>query len=227
MGGGLIAMQSPEQVLWDIPTRVFHWAVVACVALAWWSAEVDRYDLHEWTGYTLLVLVTVRIAWGFVGSRHSRFSDFLVGPRAIRDYLQGRGAASAGHNPLGGWSVVFLLALLLLQAISGLFNSDDVLFSGPLYYWAGTAFRDAMGVVHEAAFNGLLALVGLHVLAVLYHQFGRGEKLVQAMLFGAAQDRGGREKPAPWWWALLLALAAALLLWWVIEQAPGPTYLGF
>lgn len=188
---------------------------------------MDRYDLHEWTGYTVLVLVTVRIAWGFVGSRHSRFSDFLAGPRAIRDYLQGRGAASAGHNPLGGWSVVFLLALLLLQAISGLFNSDDVLFSGPLYYWAGTGFRDAMGVVHEVAFNGLLALVGLHVLAVLYHQCWRGEKLVQAMLFGAAQGRVGRAEPVPWWWALPLVAAAALLLWWVIEQAPGPAYLGF
>jgi cytochrome b len=197
------------------------------VALAWWSAEVERYDLHEWTGYSILVLVAVRIVWGFIGSRHSRFSDFLVGPVAIRNYLREGRVESAGHNPLGGWSVVFLLALLALQAFSGLFNSDDVLFSGPLYYWASGGFRDAMGVIHDAAFNGLLALVSLHILAVLYHQFRRGEKLVQAMLFGAAEGRAGRAGPAPWWWALLLLGAAALLLWWVIEQAPGPTYLGF
>ncbi len=220
-------MFSREQTLWDIPTRLFHWSIVICVGLAWWSAEVDRYDLHERIGYTILVLVAVRLVWGFVGSRHSRFSDFLVGPVAIREYLRDGRAASAGHNPLGGWSVVLLLALLGLQAFSGLFNSDDVLFSGPLYYWADGDFRDAMGVVHEAAFNGLLALVGLHILAVLYHQFGRKEKLVQAMLFGAAAGRTGRAAPAPWWWALLLSVAAALLLWWVIEQAPGPTYLGF
>lgn len=220
-------MTPRECILWDLPTRVFHWAIVLCVVLAWWSAEVDRYDLHEWVGYTVLVLVAVRLLWGFVGSRHSRFADFLVGPGAIRDYLRGRGAASTGHNPLGGWSVVLLLALLGLQAFSGLFNSDDVLFSGPLYYWASTDFRDVMGVVHEAAFNGLLALVCLHVLAVLYHQFGRGEKLLQAMVFGAAPGRTGRAAPAPWWWALLLCIAVALLLWWVIEQAPGPVYLGF
>lgn len=220
-------MSSGEHTLWDIPTRFFHWAIVLCVALSWWSAEVDRYDLHEWSGYTVLVLVAVRIVWGFIGSRHSRFSDFLAGPAAVRDYLREGRAESPGHNPLGGWSVVFLLALLALQAFSGLFNSDDVLFSGPLYYWAGGDFRDAMGVVHEAAFNGLLALVALHIVAVLYHQFRRGEKLVQAMAFGSAEGRAGTAEPVPWWRALLLVIAAALLLWWVIEQAPGPTYLGF
>jgi cytochrome b len=194
--------------------------------LAWWSAEVDRYDLHEWIGYTVLVLVAVRVVWGFIGSRHSRFSDFLVGPAAVRNYLKGRGAVSVGHNPLGGWSVVLLLTLLASQAVSGLFNSDDVLFSGPLYYWANTDFRDTMGVVHEVAFNGLLALVCLHVLAVLYHQFRRGENVVQAMVFGAADGRVGRAAPVPWWWALLLVACVALLLWWLLEQAPGPVYLG-
>jgi cytochrome b len=219
-------MASGEHVLWDIPTRVFHWSIALCLPLAWWSAEVERYDVHEWIGYTVLVLVCVRILWGFIGSRHSRFSDFLVGPGAVRDYLQGRGGVSAGHNPLGGWSVVVLLTLLALQAFSGLFNSDDVLFSGPLYYWASTAFRDAMGVVHEAAFNGLLAMVSLHLLAVLYHQFRRGENLVQAMVFGNAEGRAGRAVPVPWWWALLLVTCVALLLWWLLEQAPGPVYLG-
>jgi len=219
------AVDNAQYVLWDIPTRVFHWLIVCCLPLAWWSAEEERYDLHQWIGYTVLVLVTARIAWGFIGSRHSRFVDFVSGPATVRDYLAGRSASPVGHNPLGGWSVLVLLTLLLMQAISGLFNSDDVLFSGPLYYWAGSGFRDAMGEVHEAAFNGLLALVCLHILAVCYHQFRRGEHLVQAMVYGRAEGRTGKAAPAPGWWWLLLVACLALLLWWVISRAPGPTYL--
>ena len=102
--------------LWDLPTRLCHWLIVCCLPLAWWSAETENYSLHQWTGYTVIVLVVSRLIWGLVGSRHSRFADFLVGPAKIVAYLQGRGADSVGHNPLGGWSVMLLLALLLVLA---------------------------------------------------------------------------------------------------------------
>jgi cytochrome b len=216
---------SAAKTLWDIPTRVFHWMIVCCLPLAWWSAEEERYDLHQWTGYTVLVLVLTRIVWGLVGSRHSRFSDFLVGPRAVFAYLRGQHRTVVGHNPLGGWSVVLLLTLLLLQAVSGLFNSDDVLFSGPLYFWASGDFRDAMGVVHDVAFNALLALVSLHIFAVLYHQFRLKEKLLQAMVRGAADGREGLARPVGWWWALLIVILIALALWWGLKQAPQPSFV--
>lgn len=208
--------------LWDIPTRIFHWAIVCCIPLAWWSAESQNYDIHQWLGCTIIVLVVSRIAWGFLGSPHSRFRDFLVGPRRVLAYLRGQGTAAAGHNPLGGWSVVALLLLLLAQGISGLFNSDDILFSGPLYYAADTQFRDAMGVVHDVVFNMLIALVCLHILAVLYHQLRLGEKLLQAMLRGSAPGREGRAAPTSAWRALVILLLAALALWWGLEQAPQP-----
>ncbi len=188
---------------------------------------MEYYDIHEWSGCAVIVLVVSRIIWGFIGSRHSRFADFLVGPGRIKDYLQGRPAASAGHNPLGGWSVLLLLTVLLLQAGSGLFNSDDVLFSGPLYYWASGGFRDAMGVVHEAAFNALLALVAMHILAVLYHQLRLKEKLLQAMVYGSAQGREGKEAPVPWWWAAVIVVLVALALWWGLAQAPRPEPLAW
>ena len=215
-------MAAPVPPLWDIPTRLCHWMMVLCLPLAWWSAEQGRYELHQWTGCTLIVLVLARITWGFIGSRHSRFSDFLVGPAKVLAYLRGQGSASVGHNPLGGWSVVALLALILLQAVSGLFNTDDVLFSGPLHYSAGTGFRDAMGVVHEVVFNGLLALVGLHILAVLYHQLRGGEKLLQAMIRGSATGRRGQAAPVAWWLAVVLVAVIGLALWWGLEQAPQP-----
>ena len=208
--------------LWDIPVRVFHWSIVCCVPLAWLTAEMDNYDAHQWIGYTVIALVVTRILWGFVGSLHARFSDFLVGPRGIIDYLRGKDPVSPGHNPLGGWSVVVLLLLLLLQAASGLFNSDDVLFSGPLYYAADSDFRDAMGSLHELTFNLLLAFISLHVVAVLYHQLRRREPLLQAMLKGSAPGKEGRAVPARWWWAALLLVLVALLLWWGLAQAPQP-----
>ncbi len=114
---------------------------------------------------------------------------------------------------------------MLLQAISGLFNSDDVFFTGPFYYGASVALRDAMGLVHELAFDLLLALVALHILAVLYHQYVRKEPLVQAMVRGSAQGRGGEAAPVPAWRALLLVLLVALAFWGLLRLAPPPPSL--
>ena len=208
--------------LWDIPTRFLHWSLVLCVALSWWSAEAERHELHEWMGYTLIVLLVTRLVWGFVGSVHSRFSDFLTSPTRVLAYLQGQGSPTPGHNPLGGWSVMALLSLLLLQAVSGLFNSDDVLFSGPLYYAADSDFRDLMGVVHDITFNVLLGLVALHVLVVSYHQWVKKDGMISAMLRGSAPGRQGRAAPVAWWKAALLATVVAGLLWLGLEQAPQP-----
>jgi cytochrome b len=214
-----------RQPLWDLPTRLFHWSIVLCLPLAWWSAENERYEMHQWIGCAVLTLVVSRIVWGFIGSRHSRFSDFLVSPRVALAYLRGASPASAGHNPLGGWSVLLMLALLLAQAASGLFNSDDTLFSGPLHYAAGTPLRDAMGVVHEVAFNALIALVLLHIAAVLYYQLRHREKLLQAMVRGSAPGREGRAAPVSPWLALAILALVAVALWWGLEQAPQPQLL--
>lgn len=208
--------------LWDLPTRLFHWLLVLCVLLAWGSAEFERYTLHEWVGYTLIVLLLTRLLWGLFGSVHARFADFIAGPRAISAYLRGEGSPTPGHNPLGGWSVVALLALLLLQAFSGLFNSDDILFSGPLYYAADSEFRDLMGSIHDIAFNVLLGLVGLHVVVVCYHQFLKKDGMITAMIRGSAPGKAGREAPVAAWKALLLAAIVAALLWWGLAQAPQP-----
>ena len=216
---------SDSRMLWDLPTRVFHWCIACCIPLALWSAETGNFDAHSWIGYSVIVLVVTRVLWGLVGSRHSRFSDFLVGPGGVRTYLRGQGYRSAGHNPLGGWSIVVMLLLLLLQAVSGLFNSDDVLFSGPLYYAADGPFRDTMGVVHEVTSNLLLALVLLHIGAVLYHQFRLKENLLQAMWRGRAPGREGREPPVSAWLALLLLCLVGGALWLLLEQAPQPTVM--
>jgi len=208
--------------LWDLFTRVFHWFIVAAVPLAWMTAETGNFNAHEWLGYTVLVLASTRVVWGFVGSRHSRFSDFLVGPGRLVTYIRSGEWSSAGHNPLGGLAVIVMLLLLLLQAGSGLFNSDDALFSGPLYHWAESGFRDAMGEVHEIAYFLLLAMIALHISAVLYHQFRHGMPLIQAMWKGSSGDRQGRSAALPQWRVLLILGSMSLLLWWGLEQVPPP-----
>lgn len=208
--------------LWDIPTRIFHWSLVVCIPLAWWSAEQENYELHQWLGCTVLVLVCSRILWGIFGSRHSRFSDFLKGPRSALAYLQTGKSDSVGHNPLGGWSVVVLLSLLLAQAVSGLFNTDDILFNGPLYYAASDSVIGLMGRVHDLAFNGLLLMIGLHILAVLYHQLRHRERLLGAMIKGRAEGREGLAPAAPLWRFAVILLLTAGALWFGLEQAPEP-----
>jgi cytochrome b len=213
-------MRRPHPV-WDPAIRLFHWSLPILVALAWWSGEEGDFDLHAWVGYSVLCLVLFRLGWGFVGSPHARFSDFLRGPGAIRAYWR-EGRSGPGHSPPGGWSVVALLALLFLQAFSGLFNSDDILFDGPWHYAAPTAFRDAMGSLHEIGFDLLLVMVALHVAAVLYYQLRRREKLLQAMWRGHAEGKEGRGAAAPLWRAALLLCVAAALVWLVVTAAPQP-----
>lgn len=213
---------APQHPVWDLPTRLFHWLIALGVGLSWWSGEQAEFTYHAWLGYMLLVLVCWRIIWGFIGSQHSRFTDFLHGPKTVWAYLRGKPYSNPGHNPAGGWSVAILLLLLFSQAFSGLFNSDEIMFDGPFYFAASVGFRDFMGVVHEYAFYGLQGFVVLHVLAVAYYQWFRKIPIVQAMIWGRVRDRIGRSAPAPMWWALVIVIFAVAALWWAIDQAPKP-----
>jgi cytochrome b len=214
--------QGDSHPLWDLPTRLFHWLLVLCLLLSWWTGEEGQFERHEWLGYTVFVLVLFRVIWGFIGSRHSMFSDFVRGPVSVWAYIKGRDSGSRGHNPLGGWSVLVLLSVLLVQAISGMFNSDDLMFDGPFYFAASVEFRDTMGVIHEQAFNVLLALVALHLTAVFYYQWIKKMPLLQAMIKGKAEGRVGTGPVTSVWRALIVIVVIAGLLWWAISLAPQP-----
>ncbi len=206
--------------VWDLPTRLFHWILVGLFAFLWYSGggSSAEMDWHMLAGYALLALLLFRILWGFWGSRHSRFRDFLTAPAAAVRYglafARGRAPAYRGHNPLGGWMVVVMLVLLLAQAISGLFATDDISIDGPLNHLASSSLAGALTDFHGFNINLLLVLAGLHVAAVAAHRL-RGERLVGAMITGRKAGDGDAA-PAPAWRALVLAVIAAALVWLVV-----------
>lgn len=203
---------APSRIrIWDAPVRLFHWAIVALFGVLWWSGEERLFDWHRLAGYTLLALVLFRVIWGLVGSQTARFSSFVRGPGTVAAYVRGsmfrRGAAPhAGHNPLGGWSVILLLALLALQVGLGLFAVDvDGMESGPFSYLVEFDTGRFAAETHELVFNLLLATIALHVVAVAFYLVVRRENLVRPMITGARPWHG--VAPALRFASLPLALA--------------------
>jgi cytochrome b len=212
-------------LVWDWPVRAFHWLLVLCVAGAWVThyAGIEWFDWHRRLGYVSLVLVAFRIAWGFAGTRHARFTSFLRGPRAIAAYLRGAGEPEVvGHNPLGGWSVVAFLLVLSIQAATGLFANDEIASAGPFYGWVSQETSNRLTAVHHFNSNVLLALIVLHVVAVAWHDVVQHRGLVRAMLDG--RKRGaegiGSSRGAL---ALLITALLAVALALAIRAAPEAT----
>ncbi|HET6545866.1 MAG TPA: cytochrome b/b6 domain-containing protein [Rhodanobacteraceae bacterium] len=210
--------------VWDLPTRIFHWTLVALIALQFASGEYDLLPM-EWhfrLGYATLALILFRVLWGFFGSESARFGQFLRGPVAVLRYLGDsiaqREAAHPGHNPLGGWSVVAMLLCVAVQAASGLFASDDISEFGPLCARVSDATVQWMTRIHKIDRLVLLVLIALHVSAVLLHRVFRRDHLVAAMLHGRKRiaDLHAPLRFAPPGRALALAALSAAIVWAIV-----------
>ena len=216
-----MAETAVKQRVWDLPTRLFHWLLVALVAFSWWSGKNDRIDLHIWSGIAILTLLVFRLCWGFFGSSTARFANFVRGPRAVFGYLRGQWRG-IGHSPLGALSVVALLAALGLQVGLGLFSSDeDGLVSGPLAHFVSLDASEEIADLHDDFFNIVLALILIHVAAVLiYRVFGK--KLTGAMISGKAAVDPDAEpmRPGKWWVALICLAVAIGTSRWIVAGAP-------
>lgn len=206
--------------IWDLPTRLFHWMLVVLVVFSILSAKVggNWIDWHMRSGYCILTLVLFRIMWGFAGSHHARFANFVRAPAAVLSYVRelrgGGAAAQPGHNPLGALSVLALLAVLLLQASTGLFANDSIASEGPLAKMVSSATSDRFTLVHKINQFMIFALTALHLGAIAYHYFAKRDNLVLPMLTGdkpgtgfvsASDDAAVRIRAA-----VLLAVAAAV-----------------
>ncbi|MGQ9426115.1 cytochrome b/b6 domain-containing protein [Gilvimarinus sp. F26214L] len=223
------AGRSPRATVWDLPLRITHWAFVAAFGFSWWTAENDKLEWHTWSGYALLGFLIFRIYWGLAGSTTARFSHFLRGPKAVWQYSQGLfrrgGTPFVGHNPLGGWSTLLILAFLLSQVLLGLFSEDvDGLASGPLSYKVSYDTGRWAAETHEALFDGLLIVIGLHVAAILFYLLYKRNNLIAPMVTGKLatdkKEEAGTEPLyiAPLWRAVPGIILAGVVIGWIVKN---------
>lgn len=170
--------QTPQQTLrvWDGLVRLLHWALVISIAVSWWSRD-DLGPTHENTGYVVIGILLTRLIWGFVGSRYARFAQFVRSPRDTLAYahsaFKGHAPRYIGHNPLGGWMVVALLACLSLLTFTGWLYTTDMFWG---YGW--------LAGLHKYLGWGLLVLVAMHIAGMLWTCFAHRENLIGAMFSG-------------------------------------------
>lgn len=174
--------------VWDLPTRVFHWALVLCITGLAITGSVGGSAMvwHFRFGYSVLTLLLFRIVWGLVGGRWSRFGAFIYAPQSLIKYIKGQGKPEhgVGHSPLGALSVFALLGVLLAQVGTGLLSDDEISFAGPLTRFASNATVSLATNYHTAIGKWLLlGLVLLHIAAILFYLY-RKHNLVAAMLHG-------------------------------------------
>lgn len=216
-----------KRLVWDLPLRLFHWLLVLALVTQWLTAEVlDGYNqLHSIVGYITLGLIAFRLIWGFIGPSYARFSDFLYSPKAvfayIRDLFTARKQQYIGHNPLGGLLVPAVLLLVGLQAISGLFVSDEIFHSGPYYQSINDQVTDTMEWLHHNLFDLLLVLIAFHIVAIFWYQLKLKKNLIKPMVDGhkpvseqQAID-GSRILRA-----IILLIVIGVFIYWLVEIAP-------
>jgi cytochrome b len=219
--------------VWDLPVRLFHWALVILIATSYFSGRTggDWMKLHFWSGYAILTLLLFRIVWGFVGSTTARFSDFVKGPSAaLRHIAELAGAdrpREAGHNPLGGAMVVVLIFAVLAQVVAGLFAADTDIgtVTGPLSHLVADKWIERATAFHTFWVNVLLVLVALHVLAAIVYLVWKRQNLIGAMFTGRKplDDVVAPGKPAPALTfvsgrtALSLLIVAAAIVYFIVR----------
>ena len=177
--------------VWDLPTRIFHWSLVALVVVSVTTAQIggNAMTWHFRSGYAVFTLLVFRIFWGLVGGRWSRFASFVHTPATTLRYLRGEHRPEenldVGHNPLGALSVFGLLVVLLAQVATGVFADDEISSAGPLVKFVSGATSSLATSWHKNFGQWLiLALVLLHVTAILFYLLKKRHNLVRPMLTG-------------------------------------------
>lgn len=214
--------------VWDLPTRLFHWALVVALVAQVVTGKIGGAAMtwHFRIGYCIFALIVFRLVWGFIGGHWSRFTSFLYGPASVLRYLRNRHAAGdlfhVGHNPLGSASVFAMLAILMVQVATGLVGDDEIANVGPLNRFVSTATGIAATAWHKSAGLGIIvALVVLHIAAIVFYRVRRhqdligpmfsGDKVLPGVVPGSADDRLSRVR------ALAVLLASAGLVAAVVK----------
>ena len=172
--------------VWDLPIRVFHCLLVLCIIGSVVTVNIggNAMQWHAYFGYSVLTLLIFRITWGFVGSTHARFISFFPSLQNILNYLQGHAPRVLGHNPLGAISVIALLLVLSIQALTGLFVDDEIAFQGPFAKYVSNSTVSLLSEVHEWNHWLIYILITIHIAAIICYQKFKGEDLIKPMISG-------------------------------------------
>lgn len=210
--------------IWDLPIRFFHWALVLSCVVCWTTATQfeDAMRWHFYAGYVTLALLLFRLLWGKFGSSTARFSvgslqDLLNYGRTL---FQTQPSYTPGHNPVGTWSAMALIASAFTVSVSGLFANDAVLSKGPLARWVSDNTSDYLSDLHQISFNFLVGMVVIHLTAIAYYRIVKREDLVTPMLTGKKQLPESVEGIyfVSNTRALMLLLIAAALVGWIATR---------
>jgi cytochrome b len=183
-----------KKLIWDLPIRIFHWLLTVLIGAAWYTVEITGdMDTHMLIGQSILALLLFRILWGFFGTRYAKFGSFVYRPGEILEYaksiLSRKGGEYAGHNPLGSLAVFAMLALVLIQATTGLFTTDiDGFYRGPLNGLVSNATATSISNIHFTNVQILLALIGVHIVAILFYLVVKRDNLITPMITGRKRD---------------------------------------
>jgi cytochrome b len=206
--------------VWDLPVRLFHWAIVGLILAAWLSQEFNRMQWHMWIGETILTLLLFRVVWGFIGSDTARFSRFLRSPVAAARHLahirRREPDHEIGHNAAGGWMVLVMLGLIGVQAATGLFSNDDGNTEGPLMHLASKDRSDWLSHIHSLNFKFIEIVIALHILAIAAYAVLKRQNLLRPMVTGAKLMPENATAPrlvSPVRAAVALAFATGAVVW--------------
>jgi cytochrome b len=172
--------------IWDLPIRLFHWLLLICIIVSFITVKIggNAMEIHARAGYCVLVLILFRICWGFIGSHHARFINFIPKPKVLLGYVSGKTQVGLGHNPLGALSVLALIFSVGVQAVTGLFANDDISFEGPLAKYVSNSTVSFLNSIHHLNETVLIFLIALHLCAILYYYKYKGENLIKPMILG-------------------------------------------
>lgn len=208
-------------LIWDLPTRLFHWTLALCFAGAWLTTESDQWlSVHVFLGYLMLGLVGFRVIWGLAGTHYARFSSFWFGPKEALAYLRqvvsGKAARHIGHNPTGSLAIYLLLLLTLVVGITGFFTLGGEEQQGVVAAWMGIVQGRFFKKLHEFSADLMLLLVLGHLAGVVVESLLHKENLARAMLTGTKLAATGAPAARPRGLValLMLVLMAAFGVWW-------------
>lgn len=202
-----------QALIWDFPTRAFHWLLVGAIATSFVSVNLDMMDLHFSAGAMVLFLVLFRLCWGIIGPETAQFLKFLPTPARFHDWKQG----AIGHSPWGALSVFALIGLIGLQAGLGLFTDDEIFLTGPLRDMVSSKTAYAATSYHALVSKLIFAMVLLHLLAIAFYTFIKRSDLLVVFLRGKRKGASRSIQPRPWYFALASAVCAALPVMWVFS----------